>query len=527
MHPLRRLSVWGSVSAAELPGADDAPRHRHRRLHHHREKRYDALPLGGNRPILTAPAADDQQRKHSRCRRRRHSPSTSEEEESADVRTTPALNDDDPAAPPSPREQPGEQPRPGDALSATQTATPYQTTPEGGAYPPPSPATDEREKAHSRRRADGLRHSSGTSVQPVAIATPARRRGADGSGDSAPPTPTTPTSPLEQARLRNRYDATQPTAPYPIEPEYAAYSPTVAAGPAVDEQVRGEKHGRRPCADGLPHASSSSPTRPSHSHAPRAVPSARPSGDPLTPPTSPTSPLERARWRNSRAATLPTAPYPTTPAPAPEDAFEMLARFDTALVVDDSGSMAAHWGATQRALETVARVAVQHDVDGIDLYFLNDAAHSAQRVRQADDVTRAFARVEPRGITPTAACLDAIMRPYLARLAADPTVKPLNIVVLTDGEPTDDPESVIVAAARRLDRLNAPLHQLGVQFLQIGTDAAATAALRELDDALAAIHDVRDIVDTTPYADDAGGISGDVLLKALLGGVNRRLDRWG
>jgi hypothetical protein len=42
----------------------------------------------------------------------------------------------------------------------------------------------------------------------------------------------------------------------------------------------------------------------------------------------------------------PTVPYPTTPVPPREDAFEMLARCDTALVVDDSGSMAAHWGAT-------------------------------------------------------------------------------------------------------------------------------------------------------------------------------------
>jgi hypothetical protein len=55
--------------------------------------------------------------------------------------------------------------------------------------------------------------------------------------------------------------------------------------------------------------------------------------------------------------------------------------------------------------------------------------------------------------------------------------------------------------------LDAPLHQLGVQFLQIGRNAATTAALRDLDDALTAIHGVRDLVDTTPYADDAGSCS--------------------
>jgi hypothetical protein len=34
----------------------------------------------------------------------------------------------------------------------------------------------------------------------------------------------------------------------------------------------------------------------------------------------------------------------------------------------------------------------------------------------------------------------------------------------------DDPESIIVSMARRLDRCNAPLAQLGLQFVQVGVD---------------------------------------------------------
>jgi hypothetical protein len=37
--------------------------------------------------------------------------------------------------------------------------------------------------------------------------------------------------------------------------------------------------------------------------------------------------------------------------------------------------------------------------------------------------------------------------------------------------PTDDPESVLVSIARRLDRGDFPLSQVGVQLLQIGDDA--------------------------------------------------------
>lgn len=86
-------------------------------------------------------------------------------------------------------------------------------------------------------------------------------------------------------------------------------------------------------------------------------------------------------------------------------------------------------------------------------------------------------------------------------------------------------ESVIVQAARRLDSQRFPLSQVGIQFVQIGNDAKATAALQELDDDLAGRHGIRDIVDTTPFFMTNGQLSADVLAKILLGGVNRRVDK--
>jgi hypothetical protein len=55
----------------------------------------------------------------------------------------------------------------------------------------------------------------------------------------------------------------------------------------------------------------------------------------------------------------------------------------------------------------------------------------------------------------------------------------------------DDPESVIVGAARRLDQSGVPARQMGVQFAQIGDDEDATEALRELDEGLAERHGIR------------------------------------
>lgn len=146
-----------------------------------------------------------------------------------------------------------------------------------------------------------------------------------------------------------------------------------------------------------------------------------------------------------------------------------------------------------------------------------------------------FTRVQPRGSTPTGARLDTLLRAYLSTLertqrefdTVDPEVtgiKPINYIVITDGEPSDDPESVIVAAARRLDKGDFPLSQLGIQFVQIGSDPEATRALAELDDDLAGKYGIRDIVDTTPYT---GQLNGETLIKILLGGINKRVDRRG
>ncbi|KAG9086575.1 hypothetical protein FRC07_013052 [Ceratobasidium sp. 392] len=222
--------------------------------------------------------------------------------------------------------------------------------------------------------------------------------------------------------------------------------------------------------------------------------------------------------------------------PGLENALELLKEYDTVFLIDDSGSMAGSlWREAGRALEAVARVAAQYDDDGIDIHFLN-CRESVLSVTSEQQVRDLFTRIQPRGQTPTGARLDSLLRPYLAMIeqayqdtaSTDPEVtgiKPVNFIVITDGAPTDEPEDVIVAAARRLDRGDFPLSQLGVQFVQIGNDPEAKAALEELDDDLGAKHGIRDIVDTTPYTQ--GGLNGETLIKILLGGINKRVDKRG
>ncbi|KAJ7636936.1 hypothetical protein FB45DRAFT_907781 [Roridomyces roridus] len=195
------------------------------------------------------------------------------------------------------------------------------------------------------------------------------------------------------------------------------------------------------------------------------------------------------------------------------------------------------WDEAGQALEALAETAQKYDDDGLDIFFINNPKE-ALNVKSASQVQTVFARVGPRGATHTGECLEQILKPRLvalekARIDPDGTprdrrtgevIKRVNVIVITDGEATDSPKYTIVDAAKRLkDIPNLCLTQIGIQFVQIGSDATATQALRELDDDLAKAGDIRDIVDTTPYS-KLHPVTADGLIKVLVGGINRRVD---
>jgi hypothetical protein len=107
--------------------------------------------------------------------------------------------------------------------------------------------------------------------------------------------------------------------------------------------------------------------------------------------------------------------------------------------------------------------------------------------------------------------------------------KPMNVIVITDGAATDDVESTVIQCAKKLDKLEAPAWQVGIQFFQVGKDEKAREHLKQLDDGLGELagnDDLRDIVDTVPFTgDNDSRLSAIGIMKVVLGSVNRRLDR--
>lgn len=214
-----------------------------------------------------------------------------------------------------------------------------------------------------------------------------------------------------------------------------------------------------------------------------------------------------------------------------DDAYSFLRTFDTVFLIDDSGSMAgSRWREAADALATITPICTSHDTDGVDLYFLNsEDSPRFHGIKRAASIREIFDTVRPGGGTLTGQRLRAILQPYVRQYGANPTTtKPMNLICITDGDAHDDVESVILDTARKLDSLDAPAWQVGIQFFQIGNDPEATELLKYLDDELTSTagSSQRDIVDTVPYRGESGGIlTGDGVLKVVLGSVNRRLDR--
>ncbi|KAJ5211079.1 von Willebrand factor type A [Penicillium cf. griseofulvum] len=275
----------------------------------------------------------------------------------------------------------------------------------------------------------------------------------------------------------------------------------------------------------------------------------------------------------------PYAELPTIKVSAPEEIesdsdslFAFLSQFHTIFLVDDSTSMRGKsWQEAREAIAAIAPVCTAYDKEGIDIYFINhrskpntNSSYSSNyntstskcpqfgggyyNIRTAQRVSEIFASVRPAGGTAAGSRLRDILGPYVDLVEETETAKraqnhafgwdrgmtesvtPINIITITDGEFTDDAESVIIQTARKLDGPCCAIPwQVGIQFFQIGNDKMAQKYLEELDEDLGRrcndLH-LRDIVDTVSWKNRNGErLEGDGILKAVLGAVNKRLDR--
>ncbi len=199
----------------------------------------------------------------------------------------------------------------------------------------------------------------------------------------------------------------------------------------------------------------------------------------------------------------------------------MLENRDYTLIIDKSGSMSTpdqgngrtRWQVMQESTLALARKCEQLDPDGMTVYLFSG------RFKRFDDVTsdkvaQIFMENDPSGTTNLASVLQDATNNYFQRKSAGQT-KPNGetIVVVTDGEP-DDRKSVfevIVNASQQMEKDE----ELGITFVQVGSDAQAMKFLKALDDQMESIGAKFDICDTITFDDMEDMSLAEVLTNAI------------
>ncbi|GAX38089.1 vWA domain-containing protein [Nodularia sp. NIES-3585] len=200
----------------------------------------------------------------------------------------------------------------------------------------------------------------------------------------------------------------------------------------------------------------------------------------------------------------------------------MLENRDYTLIIDKSGSMATpdqkggrtRWVSAQESTLALASKCDQFDPDGITVYLFSGRFKRYDNVTAAK-VTQIFQENDPSGSTDLAGVLKHATDDYFQRKNAGQT-KPNGeiILVVTDGEPDDRKAvmKVIIEASRQMDNNE----ELGISFIQVGTDAQATRFLKVLDDDLQGAGAKFDICDTITMDDMEDLSLSEVLLNAIM-----------
>ncbi|KIL62590.1 hypothetical protein M378DRAFT_757815 [Amanita muscaria Koide BX008] len=210
--------------------------------------------------------------------------------------------------------------------------------------------------------------------------------------------------------------------------------------------------------------------------------------------------------------------------PRPTTIEEYLRNFEVMFVVDDSASMKGkRWTEARDALATIAQKAFELKVNTMNMRFLNNAS-DVRGVKGKKKLISWFNKVKPKGKTPLGRRLKVVFDDHLNRI--DSAVRegpekyskilPLDIIVLTDGMPTDKgedkPAKVVAKTVERLKGSHYHPNTMNVQIVQIADEKKAEKVLKEL-----VVGDNGRIVDTVPYA---GIVDSEKLQKILLKGVH-------
>lgn len=212
-------------------------------------------------------------------------------------------------------------------------------------------------------------------------------------------------------------------------------------------------------------------------------------------------------------------------------------KYDYKILIDKSGSTdqrdcpnnLSRWQQEKEWAKVIAQKCETYDSDGIDvILFDNDiTVYTGVTSAKVDEI---FRKENPGGSTNLADALKTALQPFLNRrkeasggffgIGKRPftvdfsiKVKPMIIIVLTDGEPND--KMAVVEVIKKTTECIQGRDEVGITFVQVGKNAEASKFLQKLDDNLTSEGTKFDIVDCKDYSAMNNCSIEDVFIGAL------------
>jgi hypothetical protein len=240
-------------------------------------------------------------------------------------------------------------------------------------------------------------------------------------------------------------------------------------------------------------------------------------------------------------------PRAKVPLPTTSDPLALLGQVRTVVLLDDSASMTwpghsswsedyfssvsgrcneSRWDQARRLLASVAPKVSKYNHHGIDLHFLNRPSFYTG-LQSEFDVIQAFNQGSPTNGTPTGQRVNDILDGYMSTLRFYRDLMPLNLLVITDGESSDE-ETLHWAIEEHITKIihrGYQAHQMGIEFVQVGDCRDATRHLEKLEEEVSRHHRnfKRDIVGVTPTT-RVSNMNPELLLSISVSGINARLN---
>jgi tetratricopeptide (TPR) repeat protein len=170
-------------------------------------------------------------------------------------------------------------------------------------------------------------------------------------------------------------------------------------------------------------------------------------------------------------------------------------------IIDNSISMRKHWDEAQKLIPTLAYIAKQVDVDGIEVYFTNSQAKKIRK--SATDLERLIIETVPHGDEDVGSVLQSVLHEFESGLKSESLTltRPKSsrggrgaIYIFTDAHllRKDDIGSTIEQFAETCKQFGVKRQQVGIQFISFGNDPESLAKLRHIDNNLGLVIDIVD-----------------------------------